>query len=84
MQCNPATKRNSPHLRKILNQVVCTYLKKSPANEPVYQFLDKNRAESKPYFVYMAAAQNKFLHIYYYVWVKKCLKSAGYEVSEQE
>ena len=31
----------------------------------MYQFLDKKRAEGKPYFVYMTAAQNKFLRIYY-------------------
>ena len=82
-QSNPATKRGSPHLRKILYQVVCTYLKKSPANEPVYQFLDKKRAEGKPYFVYMTAAQNKFLRIYY-ARVKECLTAAGCEPPEQE
>ena len=82
-QSNPATKRGSPHLRKILYQVVCTYLKKSPANEPVYQFLDKKRAEGKPYFVYMTAAQNKFLRIYY-ARVKECLTAAGCEPPGQE
>ena len=61
----PTTKRGSPHLRKTLYQIICTYLKKSPADEPVYQFLDKKRAEGKPYFVYMTAAQNKFLRIDY-------------------
>jgi transposase len=61
----PTTKRGSPHLRKTLFQVVSTYLKKSPANEPVYQFLDKKRSEGKPYYVYMTAASNKFLRIYY-------------------
>ncbi len=40
-------------------------LKNSPADEPVYQFLDKKRAEGKPYKVYMMAAANKFLRIYY-------------------
>ena len=72
---NPTTKRGSPHLRKTLYQIVCTYLKKSPAHEPVYQFLDKKRAEGKPYFVYMTAAQNKFLRIYY-ARVKECLTAA--------
>jgi transposase len=70
----PTTKRGSPHLRKTLFQIVCTYLKKSPANEPVYQFLDKKRAEGKPYFVYMTAAQNKFLRIYY-ARVKECMEA---------
>ena len=62
---NPASKRGSSHLRKTLFQVMDTYLKKSPADEPVYQFLAKKRAEGKPYYVYMTAAANKFLRIYY-------------------
>jgi len=72
---NPTTKRGSPHLRKTLYQIVCTYLRKAPADEPVYQFLAKKRAEGKPYFVYMTAAQNKFLRIYY-ARVKECLTAA--------
>jgi transposase len=64
-ESNPVSKRGSPHLRKTLFQVVETYLKKSPPNEPVYHFLDKKRAEGKPYYVYMTAAANKFLRIYY-------------------
>ena len=72
---NPTTKRGSPHLRKTLYQIVCTYLRKAPFDEPVYQFLDKKRAEGKPYFVYMTAAQNKFLRIYY-ARVKECLVAA--------
>ena len=64
-ESNPTTKRGSPHLRKTLFQVVSTYLKRSPIDEPVYQFLDKKRAEGKHYFVYMTAAANKFLRIYY-------------------
>ena len=62
---NPCSKRGSPHLRKTLFQVVSTYLKKSPQDEPVYQFLDKKRCEGKPFYVYMTAAANKFLRIYY-------------------
>ena len=69
---NLTTKCGSPHLRKTHYQIVCTYLKKMPADEPVYQFLDKKRAEGKPYFVYMTAAQNKFLRIYY-ARMKECL-----------
>ena len=64
-ESNPITKRGSSHLRKTLYQVVSTYLKQSPKEEPVYQFLDKKRTEGKPYFVYMAAAANKFLRIYH-------------------
>ena len=73
---NPTTKRGSPHLRKTLYQIVCTYLCKAPADEPVCQFLDKKRSEGKPYFVYMTAAQNKFLRIYY-ACVKECLIAAA-------
>ena len=74
-QSNPTTKRGSPHLRKTLYQVVCTYLKKSPPDEAVYQFLDKKRSEGKPYFVYMTAGANKFLRIYY-ARVKEYLASS--------
>ena len=59
------SKRGSPHLRKTLFQVVDVILKNSPEDEPVYQFLDKKRSEGKPYKVYMMAAANKFLRIYY-------------------
>ena len=69
-QSNQTTKRGSPHLRKTLYQIVCTHLKKSPADEPVYQFIDKKRSEGKPYFVYMTAGANKFLRIYY---ARECL-----------
>ena len=79
---NPTTKRGSSHLRKALYQIISTYLKKAPADEPVYQFLDKKRAEGKPYFVYMTAAQNKFLRIYY-ARVKECLNVADSKETAQ-
>ena len=59
------SKRGSPALRKILFQIMTVYLQKSPADEPVYQFLDKKRSEGKLYKVYMIAAAHKFLRIYY-------------------
>ena len=59
------SKRGSPALRKILFQIMIVYLENSPADEPVYQFIDKKRAEGKPYKVYMIAAANKFLRIYF-------------------
>lgn len=34
-------------------------------NSLVYQFIDRKRAEGKPYKVYMMASANKFLRIYY-------------------
>jgi len=61
----PTSKRGSPHLRKTLFQIVSIHLRKSPQDEPVYQFLDRKRAEGKPYLVYMTAAANKFLRIYH-------------------
>lgn len=59
------SKRGSPYLRKTLFQVADIFLKNKPADEPVYRFLDKKRSEGKPYKVYMIAAANKFLRIYY-------------------
>ena len=60
--------------RKTLFQVMSTYLQNKPVNEPVYQFLDRKRAEGKPYLVYMTAGANKFLRIYYGK-VKECLRN---------
>ena len=37
----------------------------APVDEPVYKFMDRKRAEGKPYKVYMMASANKFLRIYY-------------------
>ncbi len=59
------SKKGSSELRKTLFQVVEIYLQKSPTDEPVYQFLDKKRSEGKLFKVYMMAAANKFLRIYY-------------------
>ena len=59
------TKRGSASLRKTLFQVMTVILKNSPADEPVFTYLDKKRSEGKPYKVYMIAAANKFLRIYY-------------------
>ena len=53
------------NLRKSLFQVMSTYLRLAPENEPVYQFLSKKRSEGKPFYVYMTAGANKFLRIYY-------------------
>lgn len=59
------SKRGSPRLRKTLFQVMSTFLQHAPAEEPVYQFLDRKRSEGKHYYVYMTAGANKFLRIYY-------------------
>ena len=52
-------------LRKTLFQVMDVLIKTHPQDDPVYQFLDKKRAQGKPYYVYMTAGANKFLRIYY-------------------
>ncbi len=68
------SKRGSSALRRTLFLVMSTILRCSPADEPVYQFMDKKRAEGKPYRVYMMASANKFLRIYY-ATVKRHLDS---------
>ena len=64
-QSNPTTKKGSPYLRKTLFQIMDGLIKRSPVDDPVYAFMDKKRAEGKPYHVYMTAGANKFLRIYY-------------------
>nr|WP_325222197.1 IS110 family transposase [uncultured Oscillibacter sp.] len=59
------TKSGSPELRRALFLVMDCLLKTMPQDEPVYRFMDKKRAEGKPYLVYMTAGANKFLRIYY-------------------
>ena len=65
VRSNKSSKRGSPYLRKALFNVMDVYMKRSPQEEPIYQFLDKKRREGKPYYVYMTAGANKFLRIYY-------------------
>ena len=65
VRSNKSSKRGSPYLRKALFNVMDVYIKRSPQEEPIYQFLDKKRREGKPYYVYMTAGANKFLRIYY-------------------
>ena len=59
------SKRGSSALRRTLFLVMGVYLQHSPEQEPIYQFMDKKRAEGKPYRVYMMASANKFLRVYY-------------------
>ena len=59
------SKRGSPRLRKTLFQIMDCLVRTKPQDDAVYQFIDKKRAEGKPYFVYMTAGANKFLRIYY-------------------
>ncbi len=62
---NKSSKRGSPYLRKTLFNLRSVLLKLAPSDAPVYQFLDRKRAEGKPYHVYMTAGASKFLRIYY-------------------
>ena len=59
------SKKGSPHLRKTLFQIMDGLIKRSPVGDDVYDFMDKKRAQGKPYYVYMTAGANKFLRIYY-------------------
>ena len=59
-----ASKHGSPMLRKTLFQIMDVLIKTKP-DDAVYLFMDKKRAEGKPYYVYMTAGANKFLRVYY-------------------
>lgn len=59
------SKRGSAKLRRTLFLVMSIILQNSPDGDPIYQYLDKKRAEGKPYKVYMMASANKFLRRYY-------------------
>jgi len=62
---DPISRKGSGLIRKNLFLVMEALLRKSPADEPVYQFIDRKRSEGKPFYVYMTAGSNKFLRIYY-------------------
>ena len=62
---NRSSKRGPPYLRKTLFNLMSMLLRLAPSDVPVYQFLDRKRAEGKPYYVYMTAGATKFLRIYY-------------------
>ena len=77
-----STKKGSPYLRKTLFVIMGILLQLKPENDPVYQFLNKKRAEGKPYYVYMTAGGTKFLRIYYGK-VRDCLREKGIWEQEQ-
>ena len=68
------SKIGASSLRRTLFLVMSVYLQTAPLDEPVYQFMNRKRAEGKPYRVYMMASANKFLRIYY-ATVKAYLES---------
>jgi transposase len=59
------SKRGSPHLRATLYNIATVLIQNKPEDDEVYRFLDRKRAEGKHYYVYMTAASNKFLRVYY-------------------
>ena len=59
------SKRGSPHLRKTLFMVASTIFQHSDPDNPIFQFMDKKRAEGKHFYVYMVAGAAKFLRVYY-------------------
>jgi len=71
------SKRGPSALRKTLFQVMDVVLKTAPADDVVFQFLDRKRSEGKHYYVYMMAGANKFLRIYY-ARTKEALESADF------
>ena len=73
---NHTSKKGSPYLRKTLFLVMDGLIQRSPEDSPVYAFMDKKRAQGKPYLVYMTAGANKFLRIYYGT-VRDYLKQKG-------
>lgn len=59
------SKRGSPHLRRTLFQIMSVVLQHGSADNTVYLFMNKKRAEGKHFYVYMVAGAAKFLRIYY-------------------
>lgn len=52
-------------MRKTLFQIMQVILQREPLDNSVFQFMNKKRSEGKHFYVYMTAAANKFLRIYY-------------------
>ena len=73
---NRTSKKGSPYLRRTLFLIMDGLIQRSPADSPVYAFMDKKRTQGKPYLVYMTAGANKFLRIYYGT-VRDYLKQKG-------
>ena len=59
------SKKGSPHLQKVLFQVMACIIQNSPVDDPIFQFIDCKRSEGKHCYSYMNAGYAKFLHIYY-------------------
>ena len=57
-----ASKRGSPHLRKVLFQDMSVVLQHAAFDNPVYCFMDKKRTEGKHFYVYMVAGAGRSGH----------------------
>ena len=64
-QSRSISKRGSASLRRTLFLIMSIILQKAPTENSVFQFMNKKRLEGKHFYVYMTAAANKFLRIYY-------------------
>lgn len=56
--------RGSPRRRKTLFQIMSTIIQHAPADDPVFQFLNRKGHDGEYHHIYMTAAANKFLRIY--------------------
>lgn len=59
------SKRGSPRLRRTAFMVCTSIIRLGKADDPIYAFMDKKRAEGKHFYVYMVAGAAKLLRIYY-------------------
>ena len=80
----PIEKRGSPYLRRTLFCAVNAHLMHSPSDEPVYKILDKKRSEGKKWLVFMTAAMNKFLKVYYARVMENFAKLAASEITSDQ
>ena len=61
----PASRRGSGTLRRTLFQVMDVLIRARPHDDPVYLFMDKKRAQGRPYYVCMTAGADRFPRIFY-------------------
>ena len=59
------SKRGNSYLRKTGYEIMQSLIKHKPADDPVYDFIQKKRSEGKCGKESMIAGLNKFLRVYY-------------------
>ena len=67
---NRTTKRGSPYLRRTLFNIMKVHLQRAPADEPVFQFLNKKRAEGKSYRVALSHTAKKLIRVLFTLQTK--------------